>query len=263
MAAPPCCGACANGLAATGSIKSMKKYLFVLLAATAALIVPARANDLPFPRVSVYGTATTQITPDEMIWKLQVETRGPLLSAVAADHAKNVRKVIEFLRASEVATNSLQTSNMRFSDNWEFKSSERVRNGYVAATEVSFKTTHFDRYALLWLGLAELPDVSIQSVTYDHTKRIQFQNETRDKAIQAAREKAAASAKALGASLGDPVLLEEDQVGDGWLPLYNNISENRITALNAARDENGDALALGRISIRIRVHAAFQLLPGK
>ena len=74
----------------------MKKYFIVLLlAAAAASILPASAAELPFPRVSVYGTAVTQVTPDEMTWRLHVETKGHALSSVAADHAKNVRKVLE------------------------------------------------------------------------------------------------------------------------------------------------------------------------
>jgi uncharacterized protein YggE len=240
------------------------KKLFALSLLTAAFISVACADDLPFPRISVYGTATTQVSPDEMIWSLHVDTKGTVLSTVAADHVKSVRRLLEFLRKSEVATNSVQTSDMRFMEDVDYKSSWRSRNGYVAATEVSFKTTNFDRYTALWLGLAELPDVSVRAVTYDHTKRIQFQNETRDKAIQAAREKAAASAKALGASLGDPVLLEEDlSAGEGWQvnSNYGNRMDNAV--VNQMSGENGEAMALGKISIRIRVHAAFQLMPGK
>ena len=41
------------------------------------------------------------------------------------------------------------------------------------------------------LGLAAIPDVSVEGVTYDHSKRIEFQNETRRKALLKAKEKAA------------------------------------------------------------------------
>ena len=112
----------------------------------------------------------------------------------------------------------------------EYRSSSRVREGYVASTEISFKTTDLDLYVHLWLGLADMPVVSVQNVTYDHTKRIDFQNQTREKAILAAKEKATASAKTLGVEIGPPLLLEEDlSASEGWQMIWGNalLSEQR------------------------------------
>jgi len=172
---------------------------------SAILTLTAWADEPPFPRIVVYGTATTEVVPDQMVWSLRVENKGALLKVVAGEHTKSVQQVLRFLKESKVDPKALQTSRMQFSENWEYRASSRVREGYIASTQLSFKTTDLELYTQLWLGLAEMPVVRVESVTYDHTRRIEFQNQTRAKAIQVAKDKAAASAKTLGAKVGAAV----------------------------------------------------------
>src|SRR5438094_5985112 len=107
-----------------------------------------------------------------------------------------------------------------------------VREGYVTATEIAFKITQLDFYKKLWLGLAKISGVSVQGARYDHTKRIKFQNETREKAVLAAKEKALVLASALGAEIGEPLLLEEDlSVSEGWQranKVINNLNSSSL-----------------------------------
>jgi uncharacterized protein YggE len=234
----------------------------VMISALLALSVYAEEN--PIPRVTVYGTATTEVVPDQMVWSLRVENKGSALEAVASEHARSVQKVLEFLKEGKVDPKAIQTSRMQFSENWTYRSNSRVREGYVASTQISFKTRDLERYAQLWLGLADMPVVSVETVTYDHTKRIDFQNQTREKAIVAAKEKAAASARALGAEIGDPLLLEEDlSPSEGWEMNFRNSVLSNVAAVGGQDRGPLEALAPGTIPIRIRVKAAFQLVPHK
>ena len=107
--------------------------------------------------------------------------------------------------------------------------------------------------------------MSVQGVTFDHTKRIEYQNQTREKAILAAKEKAAVSAKTLGVELGAPLLLEEDlSASEGWPMGYNNLLSNgNARAISGESSGPMEALAPGTIPIRIRVKAAFQMLTHK
>ncbi len=246
----------------------MNKFLHTfIISALLVLPRPAHADENSIPRVTVYGTATTEVVPDQMIWWLRVETRGRALDAVAGDHAKSVEKLLAFLKESKVDPKALQTAQMQFSENWDYASNSRILNGYIASTEVSFKTTDFAGYGALWLGLAQMPAVSVQNVDYNHTKRIEFQNQTREKAILAAKEKAMVSAKALGVEIGAPLLLEED-VG---FAEYNQIlgrDNNLRNVINTASIGDGgqeaqSSLAPGMIPIRVRVKASFQLLSRK
>ncbi|MEI6389486.1 MAG: SIMPL domain-containing protein [Verrucomicrobiota bacterium] len=243
----------------------MKNAVPSAIIISALLALSVYADEASVPRITVFGTATTEVVPNQMVWSLQVENKGDVLETVAREHTKSVQKVLEFLNQSKVDPKALQTSRMRFSENWEYRANSRVREGYVASTEISFKTTDLELYVHLWLGLAGMPVVSVQSVTYDHTGRIDFQNQTRDKAILAAKEKAAASAKTLGAEIGAPLLLEEVlSPSEGWqMTFENNLRNTNIAAEGGEGRGSPEGLAPGTIPIRIRVKAAFQLLPHK
>src|SRR5262245_20694775 len=174
---------------------------------------PAWADELQTPHVTAFGTAVTEVVPDKMIWSLRVETRGQSLENVADKHSQTVQTVLDFLKKEGIEEKAMQTSRMELGENWEYQANSRIRNGYIASTEISFKLTDLNAYERLWKGLAKIPSVSVQGVSYDHTKRIQYQNETRQKAILAARDKADSMARVLGAEVGDPLLIEDDSPG--------------------------------------------------
>ena len=156
----------------------LRKFLTAVvgsLAFTAAL--PAAASELP--GVSVFGTATTRVTPDEMVWHLVAQNTGPKLSSVAEQHTKLVHQTLSFLKERGIRDSDLQTSEMEFGENWQYQFSSRVKEGYFARTRISFRTSNLAAYKPLWLGLAEVSGIAVQWVDYDHSKRIAYQNETR------------------------------------------------------------------------------------
>ncbi len=238
----------------------MKETILSILSAT-LVAVASFADDIQLPHIMVYGTATTEVTPDEMIWSVKVQNMGASLEAVANEHTKNVGAVLRFLKESKVDDKTLQTSRMEFGENWEYRSNSRVREGYFASTSVSFKITDFELYEKLWIGLARMSAVSVEGVTYDHSKRIEYRNETRQKAVLAAKEKAITIAKSLGAEIGEPLLVEEDiAASEGW---SGNLAVQAVNNLSAIRDEERGghgALSPGTIPIRARVKAAFRLV---
>jgi uncharacterized protein YggE len=239
-------------------VNSMKKYIALLLLIIWSTSPGLSQESLP-PHISVYGTATTEVTPDQMIWSVRVENKGPALEAVAENHNKSVQDVLQLLKSAGVEGKTLQTARMEFGENWEYKESTgRIKEGYFAATQVSFKLTNFDLYNKLWFGLAKIPNVSVQGVFFDHTRRIDFQNETRQKAVVTARDKAAMLARALGATLGEALSVEE-QNAEVMPAARNNLIMNSIAA-TADDSEQAQALAPGTIPITTRVQATFRLV---
>ena len=240
------------------------KSLFVLLGSILLATSAGIADEIQLPHVTCFGTAVTEVVPDQMIWSLKVETRGAVLESVAKEHSKTIEGVLRFLKDAKVDAKSIQTSRMEFGENWEERDSGRIRKGFVASMEISFKLADLNQYNSLWLGLAKFPAVSIEAVTYDHSKRTEYRNETREKALLAAREKARAMAKTLGSEIGEPLLVEEDlQLIEGWA--MNNTRNVAVQALAFRGDDrdNPRALSLGTIPIQARVRVAFRLVPQK
>jgi len=223
------------------------------------LVAGLSAAENELPGVTVFGTATTQVTPDQMVWRLVAENTGPKLPSVAEFHTKLVQQVLRFLREHGIKDSALQTSDMEFGDNWVTQYSSRVKEGYVARTQISFRTSDLATYKPLWLGLAAVSGVTVEGVDYDHSKRIAFQNETRQKAILAAKEKAVSLAKALGSEIAEPQRIEEDlSVNEEWCTATNPFSNSVSTVKDRGSEQ--EALAPGKIPIRIRVKVTFRLV---
>ena len=102
------------------------------------------AESLETPHITVYGTAEIKVTPDEMIWSLNVNTKNKDLPKVAKNHAETVKQVLEFLKSLKIEENMLQTSRMKFGENWEQANRERVKVGYYASTDIGFTISDID-----------------------------------------------------------------------------------------------------------------------
>ena len=238
----------------------MKTPFAAFLAFTLATTI-ACADEIQLPHITVYGTAMTEVVPDEMIWSVEVKNKSMGLEAAATEHGKTVQAVLSLLKESKVDEKTIQTSQMEFGENQEYTSSSWVKSGYFAKTEISFKATNFDLYKKLWVGLAKISGVSVQSVAYDHSKRIDYRNETRQKALKAAQEKASAMAKVLGSEIGEPLLVEEDlSVSEGWQGNYANNTINNLRTVDNGNTREVTQLSLGTIPIQARVKVSFRLL---
>lgn len=214
----------------------------------------ADGDGIDLPHVTVFGTAITKVTPDIMIWYLSVISKGRELQDVAGQHTKTIARVLRFLEENKLPGKDVQTARMEFGINWEYKDDSRVKEGYFGSTDITFKVEDFRKYNALWMGLSKIANVSVEGVYYDHSKRISYQNETRKNALLAAKAKAAALAEALGSSIGEPLLIEEEDK-DSY----------RSSAVNTFREvvsgsEVPEGLAPGKIPIRVRVKVAFRLI---
>jgi uncharacterized protein YggE len=235
-------------------MKLLRLVLPVLLLSTAHLV----ANEIQPPHITVSGTAVTEVVPDEMLWSLEVQDKHASLENAARDHAKSVEAVLSLLKGLDLDQKHIQTSRMEFGENRELTSGSWIKSGYFSKTAVSFKLTDFDLYQRLWAGLARIPGVSIQGVSYDHSKRIEHRKDARRKALETAKEKASEMARTLGAEIGEPLVVEEDSLGSEWFSANSLANNVRTVGDGNTRDDH--QLALGTIPIRAQVKVSFRLL---
>jgi uncharacterized protein YggE len=232
----------------------MKRILFLLIA---SLALPLFAQENLSPHISVFGTATTEVVPNEMSWFLHLENKGTDLEAVATDHSKIIAAVLAFLKDAGISLKTIQNSRMSFGENWQYENNQCVLKGYAASTTIVFKLGDFSLYQKLWTGLARISGVSVENVTYDHTSRATYQNETRQKALLIAREKARSMAAVLGAEVGEPLVIEDQQVNEDQV-VFAGMPARFAPASGGSSQ---DVLAPGTIPIKMTVHATFKLEP--
>jgi len=220
------------------------------------------AGELDVPHVSVFGTAVIEVVPDEMHWTLFVKTQGPEIASVAETHDRKVAGVIAFLKERSIDEKKIQTSRITLSENWVYKDRDRVLDGYIASTTVVFESNKLDQYRDLWIGVANLMDVSVNSVEFDTSERIKHQNNSRLQAVRAAKDKAIALAKALDSNVGKPLVIDEvmapalDYSGQGGPANFRMaFTESAMAAPDAS------SISPGTISVRTRVNVKFQIIP--
>ena len=227
----------------------MKKLLMSVLIAF-LICGSIFADDIKLPHIIVHGTAIKKVIPDTLNWSLSVKNIDGELQNVAKQHTAIIEKVLTFLKDNKIPSEEIQTTRMSFGENWTYKNRSRVKEGYFASTSISFKINDFKMYNSLWLGLSKFKNLSIRNVSYDHSKMIDLQNKTRQKALLVAKEKAERLAKTIGSQIGEPLLIEENP-------------SNRRSFYLAERSMNTkskDSIAPGKISIQMSIKVAFRLI---
>lgn len=187
----------------------MKKILLLLACMTLAPL--SWAVEIDRPHISVWGHAKKEVVPDEMHWQVTVANRGAELAEVSKTHTNLVKEVLTIMRKSASSEKDIQTSGMRFGENYVYRNNSRVKEGYNATTSISLKMTNFKHYEPLWLSLSTFPSVSVTNVSYDYSKKDEVRNDTRVKALLAAKEKVNTLAKAMGSEVGETIVIEEDE----------------------------------------------------
>jgi uncharacterized protein YggE len=235
----------------------------ILVLALLVAVAEARAEvGLETPHITVNGTATVQVVPNEMLWQLNVRNVAPASEAAAEIHGTIVGKLMAFLKQSQIPAETIQTSRMQLGENWTFKMGDRVQDGYAASTDVQFKLTDFTKYVPLWMGLSAIQGVQIRDVLLDRSDRVKYQNEARTKAVLAARDKARALAETIGSRLGEPLAVEEDlSAADGYRVPSAMTNANVVVPQASPDSMDESPLAPGTIPVRARVKASFRLLP--
>ncbi|MDE0569447.1 MAG: SIMPL domain-containing protein [Verrucomicrobiales bacterium] len=225
----------------------------LLLSTLIFTVLVSSAADNP-PHVTVYGTATTSVAIDQMDWKIRISNKEPGLEEVAKAHSSTVQSVLDFLMENELPEHCIQTSGMEFGEHFvSSKLKGRVRDGYQASSSIKFKVTDLSKYKDLWSGISRMKNVSLNGITYDNSKRIKHQNETRQKALLAAKEKAETLAITLNSEIGKPLFIEEERFG------YSRNNFNNVYATNEQAVIN-DAFAPGQIPITVQIKASFLLV---
>ena len=231
----------------------MKKLLWIALA-WAVMVSGARAADLSPPRVTVYGEAEEMVAPDRIVWYLNVTNKGADLKDVAEKHTRIVADVLSLLKQPGIESDSVQTSGMRFGENWDYRNSSRVKEGYFASTDIMFKLSEMDKYGYFWMKFSEVNDLSIGNVTYAISDNKRYDHELRKKALLAAKEKARGMAEILGAEIGEPLAIEED------IPAaVRPIAAARMLQAEGMAHGGEQAVAPGKITLQDRVKVIFRL----
>ncbi len=208
------------------------------------------------PSIAVRGVFMNKVAPDQMLWAVSIKTIDSDLVKAAEIQDARVKQLIAYLADSaKIDRGEISTNHVQLSENRVRKGNDYVYEGYEARTQIGFLVTDLTMYQDLWVGLAKLSGISIDSVVLSSSNATEHRDAARLQAIASARGKAEKMAEALGMKIGKPLSIVEDPSSSrsSYGDYDNGVSVHNISG-------SGGGLAVGRLEIRAKVDITFELL---
>lgn len=210
--------------------------------------------------ISVTGTVVTTTAPDVIVWSLHLAHTDKTMKAAKHENDEHVKRVLALRDELGIGKGDLETGYLNIEREYE-----RDKHGYRGAfkhfsvrrsiTIRQRDLKRFDEYLDRLVNSAEME----VSFSYEATGIHQVREQTRLRAIGAARQKAVAMAKAAGAKLGNVLMIREHPpTSSGGMALSN------ASAINVSSpptpDAGSETFVPGALQVRITVYATFELL---
>jgi uncharacterized protein YggE len=212
----------------------------------------------PPPRtVSVTASGEIKTAPDEFVLSVGVDTFEAEPAAAKQANDRTMHALIAATQAAGVDPKDVRTESFSLGPRLEGPYDKRHLVGYEAKKTLVAIVRDGEKMEALLADLFKLGANRLDGITFGSSKIADQRKEARQLAMTAAREKAAAMARALGQKLGRPLKIEEDPTQEGYRPFgsaYGNAFLN-----NESRAVVGEALATGKVRVQANVAVTFEL----
>jgi uncharacterized protein YggE len=182
-------------------------------------LMPAMA-DAPLRKITVTGTATIKVVPDEMNWVVQVSINDATLAKAKERHDASLTAAIATIKGLGDAVKDLQTGGIRFDKNlYPGDNAEMRKNPFSCSTQFTFTLTDFDKYGAIADALAKLDGLQVQSVDYASSKEESTKTDALKNALVNAHDKASELAGVAGCAIDKPLEILEGVPDVGPRPM--------------------------------------------
>ena len=253
---------------------------------------PVFANDEPVnpPTITVTGEAKIKVKPDRAVFSFSIQGREKTLDESVATNDQAIAKVMEFLRTSGVQDKDVQTEIVRikpiyrdlirgkalrqvlpirpvlpqgnFSNPPNMNLAQPTNDddqlkpiGYEARRGISVTVNNLANLEKIYTGLLKNGVNEVSGISFQTSELRKFRDEARLKAIRAAREKAAALAGELEATLAGVQQISESNWGLRPSSFQNSVSFARPPIV----DSSGSSFSQGVIDVTASVSVVFLL----
>jgi len=208
------------------------------------------------PRIiSVTGTAEIKVPPDQVTLTLGVESHDRDLTVAKSSNDRSIKKLIALARGEGIESKNIQTSALSMGPEY---SDEKIPKllGYAVSQVMTVTLTNLSKYEDLLGGALKAGVNRVGGINFIVADAKKYREETRLKAVKAAREKAMTMAAELSQTVGKPWEVTEDTNYDAEAYLAANTRQY----LGSLPDLQGaPAIAGGEVTIRAAVRVSFQL----
>ena len=226
---------------------------WLILALVASSFFSAVKADPPIRKVTVVGTATIKVVPDEMNWSVQVSVNDATLAAAKARHDASLDAALKFIKDLGDAVKDLQTGGIRFDKNTYYGNDEEAKkHPFSCSTQFTFTLTDFSKYGAIADALAKLDGLQVQSVDYASSKADATGLDALKQALLVAHDKASDLAVTASCYIDKPLEIIEGT------PEVRPLFAPRMMAMATGGGGTPAAVA-GQIEISASVTATYDL----
>lgn len=213
--------------------------------------------------ITVSAGADVRVVPDEIVLQFSVEDRNRTLDeAVKACDTRTVA-VLKFLADSGIDSHDVHSQFIAIEPHYRNQQGVEllVPEHYSARRGFIVRIRKVGKFDDLLAGILRSGAQRVQDVSFRNTELRKHRDLARQKAIRAAREKAAALAGELDARVGKPQSITEvSGGGDGGRSRSDQVmTQNSYRPEAANADPEDQMVALGTISVTSQVTVVFQL----
>jgi uncharacterized protein YggE len=226
------------------------------------------------PRITVEGEATVFVKPDRVVISLGIETWDPVFQKAKERNDAAVKRAFEAIKSCGIPEMSVETDGIAIHPWWRGyhpDGSERGYRGYVVRNMLVVTISDTERVSELIEAAARAGVNLVHTIRFQTTELKKHREQARELALRAAREKAEKMAAALGQSVGKALEVREHSAG--WRDWYwsswsdwgwggsrdHGMSQVQVYADRGDTPDIADTIAVGKLSIRARVAATFEL----
>jgi len=239
--------------------------LFLVIGLVLASSAPVFAGDDATPRlISVTGDAEIKVRPDQVILTLGIETDDMVLTEAKNKSDGKSRSLLEALDRFRIDKKDIQSDFIHIEPRYEYDKAKRIFLGYFVRKTYVVTIRDIDSFEEILSAVLEAGIEHVHGIQFRTSELKANRVLAREKAIQAAREKAIDLAAALGKKIGEPYSIDENHTN--WYSGYDRYwgrprgamySQTIVEAPPGGGE--GGTFEPGKISVTARVTVRFEL----
>ncbi len=210
--------------------------------------------------VSVFGSAVLRISPDSATIHAAVSCAEEKPAPAFSKAKESARSVAEFLRKANLR--EFGASRVSLSQERRFVGGEMRFVGYRATVGFTIVLRSLDQFEEVVTGAIEAGANQITSIEFQTSRLKELRTQARQKAMEAAREKAFVYAQAAGVPLGKVIHIEDVNpkiLERQLLSHLHSVARGQSGAQREDFDEGQPSLDPGEIEVGAGVLVAFSL----
>ncbi|WP_242918046.1 SIMPL domain-containing protein [Pontibacter liquoris] len=232
-------------------MKSMKWITLLVVVLFTTLQVQAQQQVMP-PLVHVTGVGEIKVQPDQVLLNFGVEVRDKNLDQARKQTDAKAAAVISYLKKQGIDAKNIQTSYVNVQPVYNGDAYGRTSpDFYMAQKSMTVLIKKLDKFDQVVAGLYEVGVNRVDGISFQVSDLDKYTAEARKKAVNNARQKAAALTAELGAKLGRVYAINENAPNGGMpRPMYAKME-------SAAYDQSGPSIAGGEVVVTSTVDVSF------